>query len=86
MVFRKPVLAVADSHSELAHAVIEANCGRVVAPGDVDGLATALMEMRSPEKQLTMGQNGKKWVAQYAFDVVHANFEQELLKVVPPSP
>ena len=86
MVFRKPVLAVADSHSELSHAVIEANCGRVVAPGDIDGLATALMEMRSPEKQLTMGQNGKKWVAQYAFDVVHANFEQELLKVVSPTP
>ena len=85
MVFRKPVLAVADSNSELARAVVESNCGRVVAPGDVDGLATALMEMRSPEKQLTMGQNGKKWVAQYAFDVVHSNFEQELLKVVPQS-
>ncbi len=83
MVFRKPVLAVADSDSELARAVVDSNCGRVVAPGDVDGLASALMEMRSPEKQLTMGQNGKKWVAQYAFDVVHANFESQLLKLAP---
>jgi colanic acid biosynthesis glycosyl transferase WcaI len=86
MVFRKPVLAVADSDSELAMAVTESNCGRVVAPGDVDGLAAALMDMRSPEKQQTMGQNGKKWVAQYAFDVVHAKFEQDLLKVLSPSP
>jgi len=83
MVFRKPVLAVADSNSELAHAVTESNCGRVVSPGDVDGLAAALMEMRSPEKQLTMGQNGKKWVAQFAFDVVHASFETQLLKLAP---
>jgi colanic acid biosynthesis glycosyl transferase WcaI len=84
MVFRKPILAVADSDSELAQAVMASDCGHVVAPGDVDGLAATLREMRSPEKQLTMGQNGKKWVAQYAFEVVHASFEQELLKVCPP--
>lgn len=85
MVFKKPVLAVADADSELSIAVVEANCGRVVKPGDVDGLATALLDMRSPEKLLTMGQNGKKWVGQYAFDVVHGNFEQELIKVVSPA-
>ena len=84
MVFRKPVLAVADGDSELAQAVLESGCGRVVAPDDLDGLVSTLVEMRSPEKQLTMGQNGKKWVAQYAFDVVHAQFESELRKVVSP--
>jgi colanic acid biosynthesis glycosyl transferase WcaI len=82
MVFRKPVLAVGDEDSELSHAVKESACGRVVAPGDVDGLATALKEMRSPEKQQAMGQNGKKWVAQFAFDVVHAHFEEQLKKLV----
>lgn len=84
MVFRRPVLAVADHDSELSHAVKESACGRVVEPGDVDGLAKALKEMRSPEKQLAMGQNGKKWVAQFSFDVVHAHFENELRKMVAP--
>ena len=81
MLYSKPVLAVADDDSELAHAVIEAKCGRVVAPDDVDGLAAALIEMSSPARQLDMGHNGKKWVEQYAFDVVHGRFEQELLKL-----
>ena len=83
MLYSKPVLAVADSDSELAHAVLEAQCGRVVAPGNVDGLAAALIEMSSPARQLDMGYNGKKWAAQYAFDVVHGRFEQELLKLGP---
>jgi colanic acid biosynthesis glycosyl transferase WcaI len=83
MLFSKPVLAVADSDSELAHAVLEAQCGRVVAPGDADGLAAALIEMSSPARQLDMGHNGKKWVEQYAFDVVLSRFEQELLKLSP---
>jgi colanic acid biosynthesis glycosyl transferase WcaI len=82
MLFSKPVLAVADSDSELAHAVLEADCGRVVAPGDVDGLAAALIELSSPARQLDMGHNGKRWVARYAFEVVHSRFEQELLKLV----
>jgi colanic acid biosynthesis glycosyl transferase WcaI len=82
MVFRKPVLAVGDDDSELSHAVRESACGRVVAPGDVEGLATAMKEMRSPEKQQAMGQNGKKWVAQFSFDVVHAHFEEQLIKLV----
>jgi len=85
MLFSKPVLAVADGDSELALAVREAQCGRVVAPGDVEGLAAALIEMSSPARQFDMGQNGKKWVAQYAFDLVHARFEQELLKLGPPA-
>jgi colanic acid biosynthesis glycosyl transferase WcaI len=81
MLFSKPVLAVADQDSELAQAVLEAQCGRVVAPEDVDGLAAALIELSSPARRSTSGQNGKKWVAQYAFDLVHARFEQELLQL-----
>lgn len=84
MVFRRAVVAVADSDSELAHAVQEAACGRVIAPGDVDGLAAALKEMRSPERQLSMGQCGRKWVAQFSFDLVHARFESELRKMIAP--
>ena len=81
MLFRKPVLAVADSDSELAHAVRDSESGYVVEPGDVDGLASALMEMCPPEKQRVLGQNGKKWVSKFAFEVVHGNFEDRLLKL-----
>jgi hypothetical protein len=38
-----------------------------------------------PEKQRVMGENGKKWVAQFAFDIVHRNFENHLLKFAPAS-
>jgi colanic acid biosynthesis glycosyl transferase WcaI len=81
MLFCKPVLAVADSDSELAHAVKDSECGYVVEPGQVDRLAAALMEMCPLEKQKVMGQNGKKWVSQFAFEVVHGNFEDRLLKL-----
>jgi colanic acid biosynthesis glycosyl transferase WcaI len=83
MVFSKAVLAVGDDSSELAHAMREAECGYVVSPDDVDGLAAALIDICSPEKQVVMGRNGKKWVAQFSFEVVHRNFEAELLKIVP---
>jgi colanic acid biosynthesis glycosyl transferase WcaI len=81
LVFSKAVLAVADSDSELSHAVKDSGCGCVVGTDNVDALASALLEMSSPEKQKTMGENGKKWVSQYAFDVVHGNFEAHLLKI-----
>ncbi len=81
MLFSKAVLAVADFDSELAHAVRDSSCGYVVAPDDIDGLASALVEMCVPEKQRTLGQNGKKWVSQYAFDVVQGDFERHLLKL-----
>lgn len=84
LVFGKPVIAVADSDSELAVAMQEAQCGIVVSPGDVDGLAAAFLSLSDPARQAAMGQNGTKWVAQYAFDRVHANFENELLNLKPP--
>jgi colanic acid biosynthesis glycosyl transferase WcaI len=85
MLFSKPVLAVADADSELAHAVRDSECGCVVSPEDSHGLASALTEMCLPEKQRVMGENGKKWVAQFAFDIVHRNFENHLLKFAPAS-
>jgi len=81
MVFSKPILAVGDEDSELSHAVRDAKCGCVVEPGDIDGLADALRKMSSPEQQRTMGDNGNQWVSQYAFDVVHENFESQLIKL-----
>jgi colanic acid biosynthesis glycosyl transferase WcaI len=81
MLFSKPVLAVGDADSELALAVLDSHCGWVVPPDDSASLAAALVEMCSPEKQRVMGENGKKWVAQFAFDTVHGQFERVLLKL-----
>jgi colanic acid biosynthesis glycosyl transferase WcaI len=85
MLFSKAVLAVGDSDSELAHAVIESQCGYVVPPDDLDGLASALTKMCSPDTQHVMGENGKKWVSQFAFDIVQGQFERELFKRSLPS-
>lgn len=38
----KPILAVADAHSELARVVVEEQIGWVVPPGDVDGIIAAV--------------------------------------------
>jgi hypothetical protein len=81
MLFSQPVLAMADADSELARAVQEALCGRVVAPGDVDGLSAALLDLSSPARRVDLGANGKKWVSRYAFDLVHARFEEQLLQL-----
>jgi colanic acid biosynthesis glycosyl transferase WcaI len=82
LVYGKAVLAVTDRDSELAEAIAEAQCGRVVAPGDVEGLAAALIEMSSPARQFDMARSGKKWVEQYGFDLVHARFEEQLTQLV----
>jgi hypothetical protein len=52
-----------------------------VAPGDVAGVAAALKEMSDPATQQAMGLAGKKWVAQYAFDLVQCDFENVLREV-----
>jgi len=83
MVFSKPVLAVGDSDSELSGAVVEADCGRVVPCEDVDRLAAALGEMCDPDKLRAWGVNGRKWVAQFGFEVVHRHFEAEVLNMAP---
>ncbi len=43
----KPIVAVADAHSELALVVQEEGVGYVVEPGDVDGLARAVLAARN---------------------------------------
>ena len=61
MLFRKAVLAVADSDSELAHAVSDSKCGYVVEPDNVDKLAAALLEMgrrRNSGSWATTERNG----------------------------
>jgi len=58
----KPILAVAESHSELACAVLEERIGWVVTPNDVDALATAIMHAAAmlQDELLAMGARARE--------------------------
>jgi glycosyltransferase involved in cell wall biosynthesis len=52
------VLAQVPSNSEVSMTVLESNCGVVVEPGDFEGLAAKILELRNdPEKTLKFGCN-----------------------------
>jgi len=56
----KPIIAVADSDSELACVVREENIGWVVSPGDIDGLVVAVTEAQgNPDRLVQMGQRAR---------------------------
>jgi colanic acid biosynthesis glycosyl transferase WcaI len=59
MAMGKPIILIAAS--EAASIVNDANCGIVVQPGDVEGLRSAMMDLKSnPEKCMQMGLNGRR--------------------------
>jgi glycosyltransferase involved in cell wall biosynthesis len=63
MAVGKPVLLVAQG--EAASIVMNANCGMVVTPGDIDALAQAILFLKAnPEKSAQMGQNGRQAAVQ----------------------
>lgn len=68
----KPIIAVADSHSELALVIKEERIGWVVAPGDVDGLRMAILEAKGNSLRLAqMGQSARHAAeTQYSFEQV----------------
>lgn len=56
----KPIIAVADSESELACVVREEDIGWVVPPGDIDGLVVAITEAQgNPDRLVQMGQRAR---------------------------
>jgi glycosyltransferase involved in cell wall biosynthesis len=57
----KPILAVADTNSELAMVIAEEEIGWVVVPGDIDGLVRVIDEARvNPELLREMGKRARK--------------------------
>lgn len=59
MAMGKPIILIAAS--EAAAIVKDACCGIVVQPGDVEGLLSAMMDLKSnPEKCREMGDNGRR--------------------------
>lgn len=74
----KPVLLVAQG--EAASIVMNANCGMVVAPGDIDSLRQAILFMKlNPERSAQMGQNGRRAAVQnHDRDVIAKRFADYL--------
>jgi colanic acid biosynthesis glycosyl transferase WcaI len=57
----RPVLAVANPESELAELVAGSACGLVVAPGDPQSLAAAILRLQAePALRQQMGQTGRQ--------------------------
>jgi glycosyltransferase involved in cell wall biosynthesis len=63
MAIGKPVLLVAQG--EAASIVLNANCGMVVAPGDIDALAQTILFLKANlERSAQMGKNGRQAAVQ----------------------
>lgn len=59
----RPVLASADSNSELAWVVNEADCGWDIPPDDANAMAAAIEHAyRQPDMLARKGQNGRRYV------------------------
>lgn len=54
----KPILLISSSNSELAHEILEHNCGSSIIQGDVNGLASTILHLKdNPNLVLQMGLN-----------------------------
>lgn len=57
----RPFLAVIDPESDLAQTIRELDCGRVVAPGDLDAIEREIRWLyANPAARLVMGQRGRR--------------------------
>jgi colanic acid biosynthesis glycosyl transferase WcaI len=82
LAFAKPVLTVADESSELARANSARGFGLNVPPNQPALLAQAMEQMANqPEALVGYGIAGRKFVEQFRFETVLANFEAELQRV-----
>lgn len=56
-----PQIAVMAPSAEIARVAVEEDCGVVVEPGDVDGLVTAISELRdAPARRRRMAENARR--------------------------
>ena len=80
MAMEKPVILVAGS--EAASIVEQARCGIVVRPGDVEGLAAAILYLkRHPDEARQMGINGRQAAVQsHDRQQIAENFAQFLTR------
>lgn len=57
----RPAAFVGDVHGEIGSVLREGNCGRSVSPGDAEGLARIILELKdAPELAAEMGRNARQ--------------------------
>jgi colanic acid biosynthesis glycosyl transferase WcaI len=62
----KPVVAAVNEESEAGRTIREAHCGLVVPPEEPGALAAALVDLgRDPERCRSLGEAGRRYVAQH---------------------
>lgn len=75
----KPIICISEPESEMAQIVIEADCGFVVAHGDLAALERAIAKLLDKKVQLQMAENAKKvFVEKYEKTLVVAQYEKLL--------
>ena len=77
----KPVLAVADADSELAHAVADGGFGMVTPAGDATALAARLRALSADPTPLSAWRARTSWVERFAAPRVLGAFTGELEKL-----
>jgi putative colanic acid biosynthesis glycosyltransferase WcaI len=79
----RPVVGVADETSELWRAIAEGGFGKCVPPGDAKNLSQVLKILANNRTELEQfGNNGRKYVEQFAFDKVLPRFTADLEKLI----
>jgi len=80
----RPVLAVADTDSELARAVREGGFGAVTSPGDAVALREAVKKMICADaaQKHAWAANARAWVAQFQRSRVLVAFEAEVASII----
>ena len=65
MAARKPILGLADSSSEVAKIIIDANCGVCVQPHDIEGIVKAITELKKfHDYRETLSMNARKYAVE----------------------
>jgi colanic acid biosynthesis glycosyl transferase WcaI len=85
LAYAKPVLAVADADSELAHAMTESGCGFQVPTGEPPALAAALTRAAglAPAELAAMGEAGRRFGGRFAMETVLGEFLRVLQEMAP---
>ncbi len=82
----RPTLFIGAAESEIARVIIEANAGRVVAPGDGAGLADAIRQLaRDPAERDRLGANARRvYVERYRRETGTDRWDHRLRALVDP--
>lgn len=59
------VIFIGDEHNSIADWIREAECGWITAPGDVDGLLSAIDEARDSAERTRRGRNGRSFAEKH---------------------